>query len=854
MKNKVSGSVGAFVVLGFFFAASTSIAQPSLPAASVIVNEPTRLSVADKNNANPGKNLPQGKSIAFENENRTANAKTNQKEGSSSPKVFAGPCAKGAITCIEIRSTADQPQAQVPVTFGQPFQMGHWKHRDTGLMAKDNLGHEVALQFDQISSHQDGSARFAVLSAQVKDLGAQEKRTVNIFGGQKSEKPAPSFKSNLPAHKLEATIYHPQRTRVQFGNREGHTPGIAFAEAEKIDVVILGPVTERYSITVNAEQAGGSHITLTRIADAFIELINSQSKYFEVEKSYGTYENLWISAKDPSAGAFQVSVEYKGNAKFQAVNEKTFAKPEVWIAQTNAKDTKNSRADSSSFPRLQGKVVSEIAQVLAFRNAATGAEHPHLVARLDSRIYHESGAVWTDFILENNWTFKKDPGNIRYELAIQENGKSIYQQPVFTHYHHARWHKALWSGNAPEIELRHHMPYFMASGAVWNYDLDLGISEQVLDAEASLLQKKLSEQAALGPMKNVMVEVTFPGPGGRSEIAPLPRWTALYLVTQDSRVYASMMANTDATAAVPVHYRDEKTDQPVEPMKYPDLSVYGGGGNIPSSKDRNIWFPDTAHQGSFSYVPYFLTGQRFYLDEMLFWANWNIFSFPSDYRVKEKALIYNQQLRGQAWVLRSLAEADRSLPDSHFLKESFRSLLRNNMQWYKTNYLDERKGSPLGFIEATKTQVSTWQNDFLVIILALMAENKEPFAKELHSWFSRFSVGRFLADEDGFCAARAAGYYWVITSEDGKPLTRWSEFFKKNYPEDVGKPCADLVVTGGYPESPGGYAAYARGMLGASANAGYADAAKAYLKWKALTPKLEKAFQQDPSWAIVPRK
>ncbi len=859
MKSKVYGSVGAFVFLGVFFAGNTSIAQPSLPPASVVTNEPSRLSSADKSNTNPGKNLPEGNSIVIEVENKskTAQVKTKPKESSSFSKAVTGPCAEGAITCIEIGSLADKSQAQVPVTFGQPFQMGHWKPRETGLVAKDHRGNKVPLQFDQISSHQDGSARFAVLSAQISDLGPQEKRIVNIFGGPKTAAVPRLARNNLPSHRLEATIYHPQRTLVLFGNRVGHTPGIAFAEGEKITLVLSGPVNESYSLVLNAEQAGGSHTTLTRIAEAFMQLVNSQSKYFVVDKPGGGYESLWVSTQDPGAGAFQVRVEYQGPAKFQTVNEKTFAPPEKWIAQGNAGDTKGS---ATALPdtglRLQGPVVSEIAQLLAFRHAATGVEHPHLVARLDSRLYHESGAVWTDFILENNWTFKKDPENIRYALSIQENEKVIYQQPVFDHYHHARWHKALWSGTAPAVEVRHHMPYFMASGAVWNYDLGLNIPEKVLDAEAALLKKKQAEQQALGPMKNVMVQTAFPGTGGRSEIAPLPRWTALYLVTQDPRAYASMVANTDATAAVSVHYRDEKTDLPVEPLEYPDLSVYGKG-NIPSTIDRTVWYPDTAHQGSFSYVPYLLTGQRFYLDEMLFWASWNIFSFPADYRSKEKALVHRQQVRGQAWVLRSLAEADRSLPDSHPLKASFKKILKNNLEWYKSYYIDEGKGSPLGFVAHSQTEMSTWQNDFMVTVLALMAENNEPLARQLHAWFSRFSVGRFLADEEGFCAARASGYYWKVASDAGKPFTLWSEIFKKNYPDDAGKPCDSLVVTGGYPDSPGGYAAYARGMLGASANAGSggsANAARAYVKWKALTPRLDAAFEQNPSWAIVPRK
>ena len=843
MKNRDFKSIHAGLFAGLFLTVFASIAQPSLPPASMVINEPTRLSPAEQKNAASGKTLPSGKTISFKSETETKNFSA----------AFAGPCASDAITCIEIISQATEKQENVPFTFGQPFKMGDWKHRETGLVAKDNLNNVVALQFDQISSHQDGSARFAVLSAEVKALGPKERRVVNIFSGKNDEKIPYYSKDSMPIYKLEATIYHPQGTIIKFGNRNGHTPGIAFAEGEKITIDLTGPASESYSIVLNSAQTGGGHKTLSKITEAFTNAINSQSKVYEVNITGSVYENLWISTKNLSGGNFKVKVNYSGPAKIQIIEKKSFEKPQIWVAQSNAKTGKENAPEASKSLRLQGPLVSEIPQILAFRNAATGIEHSHLVARLDSRIYHKSGAVWTDIVLENNWTFKKNPGNIQYELSIQENGNNIHQQSIFTHFHHARWHKYFWSNIKPEIEVRHHMPYFMSSAAVWNYDLSITIPETVLQSEASRLKKVQAEQQALGPMKNVFMEPMFPSTGGRAEIAPLPRWTALYLISQDSRAYASMMANTDAAAAVPIHYRDEKTDQPVEPITHPELTLYNEG-NVPYSSDRTIWVPDTAHQGSFAYVPYLLRGDRFYMDEMLFWSTWNIISYPVDYRSKEKALINRQQVRGQAWVLRSLGEVERSLSDDHVMKASFKKILKNNLSWYKVNYIDQSNGSPMGFLAYDQKEMSTWMNDFLVTVFALLAENKEPDAKEIHAWLSRFSVGRFLADDEGFCAARAPGYYWKITDAAGKSLTRWSELFKENYPDDVGKPCSDLVVTGGYPNSPAGYTAYARGMLAASANAGYKDATKAYYKWKSMTPGVDSAFPNNPSWAIVPRQ
>ena len=80
---------------------------------------------------------------------------------------------------MEIRSTSSQVQSVVPVTFGQPFRAGDWNHTITDLVATDNLGNSVPLQADDISSHRDGTARFAVLSTELVNLAA---------GGSESDK------------------------------------------------------------------------------------------------------------------------------------------------------------------------------------------------------------------------------------------------------------------------------------------------------------------------------------------------------------------------------------------------------------------------------------------------------------------------------------------------------------------------------------------------------------------------------------------------------------------------------------------------------------------------------------------
>ncbi|MDP2263619.1 MAG: hypothetical protein Q8K24_10730 [Hydrogenophaga sp.] len=768
-------------------------------------------------------------------------------------------CAVGAITCVEIVSTSAQAQSSVPLTFGQPFQAGQWLPQSNTLVAK--VGDtSVPLQADEISSHRDGSARFAVLSAQLSGLQANERRIVNIYKatGAASSATLPAD----PAWNMEVTakIFNTQVTKVKFGNRNGQTAGTPFLAGEQITIRLsLGASTESFSHTVTSAQAGGGHTTLSLIAEEFRKLVNSQSTVFMAER-IGTgngYENVWIKTRDPAGGAFQVSFVYAGAATLSQSNTANYEAPRNWVfkAQDALKQQIAASNGGQTVPtrRLHGPVASEFALSAPLKDAVTGAEHPHLTARLDTRLYNAGQQIRTDVVMENNWTFKANPKNITYELTVKQGANTVHQQPVFTHYHHARWHKAVWAGAEPKVQLRHHMGNFMASRAVWNYDRTLAVSETTLAAEATNLANRRAAQAHLGPMGNVFLQPLFGTTGGRPDIGPLPRWTALYLVTQDERARASMMANADAAAAVPIHYRDENTDQPVDPVAQRTLSVYWNGYTVPEGTDPTIWAPDTAHQASFTYVPYLLTGDKFYQDEMLFWASWNVISMPSGYRGNEKALVNRHQVRGQAWALRSLFEAHAALADRHPMKATFRTMLDNNLAHYRQTYVNGTAVSPLGAIQHSTTTTPPWQNDFVGTVVSLMAENKEPNARELVDWLSRFNVGRFLSEDQGFCTARAPGYYWKNVDASGVFLTTWSQLFAENYAADMGKACSTLTVTEGYPTNSAGYAAYARGMLAAAANAGVSGGSTAYARWKAMTPAMDKAFAADPTWALAPR-
>jgi hypothetical protein len=445
-------------------------------------------------------------------------------------------------------------------------------------------------------------------------------------------------------------------------------------------------------------------------------------------------------------------------------------------------------------------------------------------------------------------------------MVVKRNGATLHSQAKFTHFHHARWHKVVWSGNSaePQARVRHHMPYFMASRAVWNYDLGLKIPESKLAENYSGLLNARTAQAALGPMGNALLEKYFPQTGGRGEIGPYPIWTVNYLLTQDPRALEVMLAVADAAGSVPIHYRDEATDSSIDIDRYPTISSNSAWSTpvLPTViNDTTIWSVDIAHQASYAYVPYLVSGDAFYQDEMMFWAAWNAIASNPGYRGAGLGLAKDNQVRGQAWAMRALGEVYRALPDNHPRKNHFSTRLTNNLDWYANEYPRNPAGRNLFPLNAIPKPdephlTSPWQNDYMGIVFAHLAENGDPKANEILEWISIFNLGRFNSAASGFCTADAAGYYWRILDNVKVPIGSWGALYQENFP---GASCDATRPIEGYPDWAGGYAASARAMMGAATNAGVTSARNTYAKWVSMTPKMDADMLTNPTWAIVPR-
>lgn len=765
-------------------------------------------------------------------------------------------CEKNSITCIEVISTANITQASVPFTFGQPFRIGDITKYDV-LKARDSNG-TIHVQMDEETTHPDDSLSFAVLTTNIVNLKAGERRVINLY----RERATSNNSTNHPSShvsldiKLHLTVFSPQITRVTFGDRNGTTPGHPFLTGEQITLHLGDRINERFTLAISQEMSGGDFTTLTKIAAAFNDLINSKSRNFRAFRigEGDGFENLWITPRSLDYPSFSVKSAYGGSGYIKINNIKNFSPPKRLYADANKALESTLRTETKK--RLNGSIAKEFNLVLPLIDANTGIPHSQLTARLDARFFENDKRIRADLIIENNWAYNPDPGNIIYKLSVTQGNNEIINVEPFTHHHHARWHTVFWINDEPKIHLRYNMPYFLISGATWNYDLGLKIPDSVLAEEATRLQGLEKT-----PMSPAFINPYFPTTGGRQEIGPLPRWTALYLITQDHRALTSMLTNANAAATIPIHYRDAKTDLPVSLESHPGIALLDGRSDqrdIPPamSFSDTPWFPDRAHQGSFAYIPYLVTGDRFYQEETLFWATWNMGSYNPSYREGSKGLIHSDQVRGQAWALRSIYEATRVLPEKHPMASYFKRRLNDNLKWYVNNYPRNTKNneniSPLGAIEKPDdTKITApWQNDFMSLVVGQIAESGNSIANEYFQWLNNFTVGRFLHENDGYCRANAPAYYIKIKQDDGKMINNWNTLAKVN---SFQTPSCSPNITEGYPDSPSGYVAYSRAMLANSSNLNYPKAKEAYNWLTKATPKIDEKMHFDPTWAIVPR-
>ena len=549
---------------------------------------------------------------------------------------------------------------------------------------------------------------------------------------------------------------------------------------------------------------------------------------------------------------------------------------------------------------LSGAVANEWIMAAPLKNAA-GIAHPLLTARFDVRWYSAlSRKALVSVSVENDKTFTAGARNLTYDARIDVGGRTVYTKTGLTHYHHSRWRQSAWwdAASAPAIHLQHDTAYLIASKAVSNYDRSVVPSEKELVRYATQLN-----DTNTGPMKIGPLTAYMPTTGGRNDIGPLPSFSVMYLLSQDKRAKDVMMAVAEGSGSWSMHLRDEKTGYPVrtDNPANRELSTHGNlahKGPLPvprcANNDGNLcktpYDHDTAHQPSMAYLPYLVTGDYYYLEELHFWAANNPLETAPGNSGYGQGLVRWQQLRGQAWSLRTLGHAAYITPDQHPLKAYFSQQLDNNLAFYHATYvvgnphgLGAYDGSGAGAFAVTAS--APWQDDYFTWSFGYLNELGFTKALPILQWKAKYAVGRMTAP--GFCWVQGASYWLKFRDSMATPVyTSFDQLYRANFsdasiPNDDRKPITDPLGTryidqpcatqaqadwltradgrtwelgrmAGYSGSALGYPSNMQPALAVVASTDVVNAGLAWSTFMARTAKPD--YSAAPQYAIIPRK
>jgi hypothetical protein len=332
--------------------------------------------------------------------------------------------------------------------------------------------------------------------------------------------------------------------------------------------------------------------------------------------------------------------------------------------------------------------------------------------------------------------FRSPPSNLEaYSVEITQDGKAIVKIDVPRHIWLSRWR---WQ-SAPR-------PFVKTPD-------DLFAEKVFPRFKRTSPRQSLPQQA---PDYSIMgfsnVTVYMPTTGERGDLGILPEYYAAYLATGDEGMKKSMLAWAEAAGSFFWHLRDSKTWAPLNWYSYPksntyydqrysspSLSLYTQ--SRPRGRDNAIEV-DASHEPALAFLPFMLTGDLYYLEELQFMATYFLHSTPM-----APLLFYVEQTRGFAWSLRTMIDVLHATPEkvtgSLLPKSYWRKIIDLNLSQVMAKFVHGKTTKTSVFASGVDGgRIPFWQEDYLASVLGVVVYRGYEAWRPVFEWKIRSDVAR----------------------------------------------------------------------------------------------------------------
>ena len=240
-----------------------------------------------------------------------------------------------------------------------------------------------------------------------------------------------------------------------------------------------------------------------------------------------------------------------------------------------------------------------------------------------------NGMIRNDIVMRYDRLYETPMQSITYNMAILMNNKPYKNYSDIKQNHHSKFRIPIRFGYKTDNITALNISKIIDTGALAQYDITFGVNKKSIEHDYTNLQN--ANNSIRG---NGLINKNFSATDNNDTIGLLPAWTTRYLMTSHDKARQIVLVQGDIAAYIPWHFIDAQTNQAPLPKNHPDLWINNratlkNNKIAPFSTKDTIWNIDIAHQPSFSYIPYVITGDRYYYDTLVTAYSWSRFSIEN---------------------------------------------------------------------------------------------------------------------------------------------------------------------------------------------------------------------------------